>query len=208
MKIKTTAIQTMQFQSALGAIRLASTPSGLAGAWFEGQRHAPTDDEMRDWHRDPAHPTLREAVAQFTASFAGERAHFDLPLDLGYGTDFQQAVWRALLALPRGGTTSYGALSASIGRPKAVRAVGAAVGRNPLSVVVPCHRVIGADGSLTGYAGGLDRKTALLRLEGALPAGYVGRSTDRVATDVSAAPGQSPDHPAALAARYQIAARR
>jgi len=81
---------------------------------------------------------------------------------------FQQSVWQALLAIPRGGTVSYGTLSRNIGNPTAVRAVGAAVGRNPLSVVVPCHRVLGGDGSLTGYAGGLERKSALLQLEGAI----------------------------------------
>lgn len=96
----------------------------------------------------------------------GERAGFDLALDLGGGTPFQQAVWQALLRIPRGQTASYGALARSIGKTQAVRAVGAAVGRNPLSVVVPCHRVLGSDGSLTGYAGGLERKQALLRLEG------------------------------------------
>jgi methylated-DNA-[protein]-cysteine S-methyltransferase len=90
-----------------------------------------------------------------------------LPLDLSAGSPFQQAVWQALLAIPRGNTTSYGVLSSRIGRPTALRAVGGAIGRNPLSIVVPCHRVIGSNGSLTGYAGGLDRKIALLQLEGA-----------------------------------------
>jgi methylated-DNA-[protein]-cysteine S-methyltransferase len=98
--------------------------------------------------------------------FAGESVVFDLPLDLDSGTAFQQAVWRALLQIPRGATTSYGALSARLGQPSAVRAVGGAVGRNPLSIIVPCHRVLGANGSLTGYAGGLERKVALLQLEG------------------------------------------
>ena len=100
--------------------------------------------------------------------FAGTRTAFELPLDLQGGTVFQQSVWQALLSIPRGGTTSYGVISRSIGQPAAVRAVGAAVGRNPVSIVVPCHRVLGAGGALTGYAGGLDRKTALLRLEGAV----------------------------------------
>ena len=111
---------------------------------------------------------LRKADAQLDEYFAGTRTRFDLPLDLQGGTAFQQSVWQALLAIPRGGTTSYGALSQRIGQAAAVRAVGAAVGRNPLSIVVPCHRVLGADGSLTGYAGGLERKSALLQLEGAL----------------------------------------
>ena len=93
------------------------------------------------------------------------RRHFDLPLDLRQGTDFQRGVWQALLAIPAGATLSYGALADRIGNPQAVRAVGAAVGRNPLSIIVPCHRVVGATGKLTGYAGGLDRKQALLLLE-------------------------------------------
>ena len=111
---------------------------------------------------------LRQAAAQLADYFAGRRDSFDLPLDLSHGTAFQQSVWQALRAIPAGQTTSYGALSAGVGKPAAVRAVGAAVGRNPISVIVPCHRVLGADGSLTGYAGGLERKTALLELEGAL----------------------------------------
>ncbi|HAL40009.1 MAG TPA: cysteine methyltransferase, partial [Polaromonas sp.] len=100
--------------------------------------------------------------------FAGQRNRFEVPLDLACGTAFQQSVWQALLAIPYGRTASYGEVSRRIGKPTAVRAVGAAVGRNPVSIIVPCHRVMGANGSLTGYAGGLDRKTALLKLEGAL----------------------------------------
>jgi methylated-DNA-[protein]-cysteine S-methyltransferase len=170
MKFKTSPIHTTHFNSALGGITLAATSQGLAGLWFDQQRHSP---DMTGWLPDADHPVLRAAQQQLTDYFAGRRRHFDLPLDLSHGTAFQQAVWRALLAIPAGRTTSYGALSADIGKPAAVRAVGAAVGRNPISVVVACHRVLGADGSLTGYAGGLERKTALLRLEGALarPAG-------------------------------------
>jgi methylated-DNA-[protein]-cysteine S-methyltransferase len=110
---------------------------------------------------------LQEAIRQLGRYFAGQRTTFDLPLDLQAGTPFQQQVWRALLGIASGATTSYGSLSAAIGKPSAVRALGTAVGRNPVSIVVPCHRVLGADGSLTGYAGGLERKTALLSLEGA-----------------------------------------
>jgi len=151
----------------LGPVRLAASPAGLAGLWFEGQRHEPTLQlhGTAAWADAPGHPVLREAARQLQQYLRGERAGFDLPLDLSGGTPFQQAVWRALLAIARGTTTSYGALGRQLGRPLAVRAVGAAVGRNPLSVVVPCHRVLGADGGLTGYAGGLDRKTALLALE-------------------------------------------
>lgn len=156
----------------LGPVRLAASPAGLCGLWFEGQRHEPSRWLQGDtaWAETDAHPLLQEAALQLQQYLGGEREAFDLPLDLSGGTPFQQDVWRALLAIGRGGTTSYGQLSHSLGRPRAVRAVGAAVGRNPLSVVVPCHRVLGADGSLTGYAGGLDRKTALLALEKALAA--------------------------------------
>lgn len=159
-----TSIVKARYQSPLGPMIVAATARGLAGVWFEDQRHLP-DHSL--WPAQPDHPVLRQAQAQLAEYFAGTRASFHLPLDLQGGTAFQRSVWDALLAIPRGGTTSYGTLSRSIGRAAAVRAVGAAVGRNPLSIVVPCHRVVGSRGSLTGYAGGLERKTALLRLEGA-----------------------------------------
>jgi len=152
-------------ESPLGEMLLAATDRGLCGVWFVGQRHGP---DSTGWREDPQHPVLREAVAQLRAYFAGERSRFELPLDLQFGTAFQQSVWQALLAIPAGGTTSYAELGRRLGRPQAARAVGAAVGRNPMSIVVPCHRVLGTDGTLTGYAGGLERKTALLQLEGAL----------------------------------------
>ena len=152
------------WQGPLGAMTLAATPRGLSGVWFDGQRHGP---DTSPWRRDPDHPVLRQAIEQLTQYFAGHRQQFELPLDLSMGTPFQQQVWLALLGIQPGATTSYGSLSAAIGKPAAVRALGAAVGRNPVSVVVPCHRVLGTDGSLTGYAGGLERKTALLSLEGA-----------------------------------------
>lgn len=153
------------FDSPLGEMLLAATDRGLCGVWFTGQRHGP---DSSGWREDAAHPVLVEAVAQLRAYFAGARTAFELPLDLQHGTAFQQSVWQALLAIPTGGTTSYAELGRRLGRPQAARAVGAAVGRNPISIVVPCHRVLGTGGSLTGYAGGLERKTALLRLEGAL----------------------------------------
>jgi methylated-DNA-[protein]-cysteine S-methyltransferase len=159
----------MRTTTQLGPVRLAASPTGLAGVWFEGQRHEPGPwlYGASAWPDTPGHPVLQEAALQLQQYFAGERAHFDLPLDLSGGTPFQQSVWHALLTIGRGATTSYGALSQQLGNPRAVRALGAAVGRNPLSVVVPCHRVVGMDGSLTGYAGGLDRKRALLTLENA-----------------------------------------
>ncbi|MDM0002024.1 methylated-DNA--[protein]-cysteine S-methyltransferase [Variovorax sp. J22P240] len=165
MKFKNAIIYSTHIETSLGGITLAATDKGLAGAWFDQQRHWP---DMTGWQADASHPVLLEAAVQLVDYFAGRRKHFDLTLDLSHGTAFQQSVWQALLAIPAGRTTSYGALSAGVGNPAAVRAVGAAVGRNPISVIVPCHRVLGSDGSLTGYAGGLDRKTALLELEGAL----------------------------------------
>lgn len=154
-----------RYDSPLGTMLLAATDDGLAGVWFEGQKHGP---DSRGWREDASHPVLRAAIGQLQAYFAGERSGFDLPLDLRAGTPFQQSVWDALRAIPPGGTTSYGELARRLGRPQAARAIGAAVGRNPVSIVVPCHRVLGTGGALTGYAGGLERKTALLRLEGAL----------------------------------------
>lgn len=168
MKFDNSIVQTA-FQSPLGAMTLAATHAGLAGVWFDGQRHVP--DELtspRGWPVNPKHPVLMDTARQLNEYFAGERHAFDMSLDLSGGTAFQQAVWRALLTIAPGHTTSYGSISCTIGNAAAVRAVGAAVGRNPVSIIVPCHRVLGADGSLTGYAGGLDRKTALLKLEGAL----------------------------------------
>jgi methylated-DNA-[protein]-cysteine S-methyltransferase len=117
---------------------------------------------------DPEAPPLAAAAAQLDEYFAGERRDFDLELDLR-GTEFQRAVWDELLRIPYGETMSYGELARRLGRPERVRAVGAANGRNPVAIVVPCHRVIGADGSLTGYGGGLDRKRALLAVEGSAP---------------------------------------
>jgi methylated-DNA-[protein]-cysteine S-methyltransferase len=157
------SIARTRYESPLGPMILAATRYGVAGIWFEGQRHLP---DSSGWPEQARHPVLRQAIGQLEDYFAGRRTHFDLPLDLQAGTPFQQSVWNALLSVPHGGTTSYAVLGRRIGRPAAARAVGAAVGRNPLSIVVPCHRVLGAGGSLTGYAGGLERKNALLQLEG------------------------------------------
>lgn len=161
----------MHTTTPLGKVWLAASPLGLVGLWFDGQRHLPSAlNGPNAWQHDDQHPVLRAAAQQLGEYLHGTRTQFDLPLDYSGGTPFQQDVWRALLGIARGQTISYGALGQRIGRPSAVRAVGAAVGRNPLSVVVPCHRVLGHDGSLRGYAGGLERKTALLQLESAWPA--------------------------------------
>ena len=114
--------------------------------------------------RNDQNPVLRDAVRQLGAYFAGELGRFELPL-AARGTPFQQRVWKALSQIPYAQTRSYGEIAAALGTPKSVRAVGAANGRNPIPIVVPCHRVIGADGSLTGYGGGLPLKKLLLELE-------------------------------------------
>ena len=159
MKFKTATVQSV-FDSPLGRIMLAASPQGLQGAWFvQGQRHMP---ESTHWPLVRNNALLQQAEDQLRRYFAGAAVDFELALDLDSGTAFQQAVWRALLRIPRGATTSYGAISAAVGKPSAVRAVGGAVGRNPVSIIVPCHRVLGQDGSLTGYAGGIERKRALL----------------------------------------------
>ena len=147
--------------SPLGPVLLARTAKGLAGAWFEGQKHHPG---VLAAPESPDDPLLERAAAQLQRYFAGKATGFDLPLDL-LGTAFQQSVWQALLAIPPGSTRSYGDIARGVAAASAVRAVGGAVGRNPVSVIVPCHRVVGSDGSLTGYAGGTDRKLALLKLE-------------------------------------------
>lgn len=148
----------------LGRLLLARSACGLAGAWFEGQRHHP--DPLAVPHK-PDDDLLSRTARQLQAYFAGEPVDFDLCLDM-HGTPFQRSVWRALLSIAPGTTRSYGEIAMSLGAASAVRAVGGAVGRNPFSVIVPCHRVVGSNGSLTGYAAGLDRKRALLELERAL----------------------------------------
>lgn len=151
-----------RIHSCLGDIVIATSNSGLCGLWFDGQKHQPgLDTGLFDRPCD----RLINVESQLCAWFSGELKRFNIALDLSAGTSFQQAVWHALLEIPRGQTISYATLSATINRPKASRAVGAAVGRNPVSLIVPCHRVIGSQGALTGYAGGLERKLALLKLE-------------------------------------------
>jgi methylated-DNA-[protein]-cysteine S-methyltransferase len=149
-----------EFSSPIGTLELRGTETALTGVFMDGHRHeAPrAEGAVRD-----AEP-LREARQQLEEYFAGERRAFSLTLEPA-GTEFQQRVWQALRAIPYGGTISYGELASRIGSPRAVRAVGLANGRNPISIIVPCHRVIGADGSLTGYGGGLERKRFLLALE-------------------------------------------
>ena len=158
-------IERTAYKSPLGSMTLAASAQGLCGVWFDGQQHQP---DPQQWEVNPAHPVLQAACEQLTAYFAAQTARFDLPLDLSLGTAFQQSVWERLRAIPYGVTQSYGEIARYLKQPAASRAVGAAVGRNPLSIIVPCHRVVGSNGALTGYAGGLERKIALLQLEKAL----------------------------------------
>lgn len=164
MRIESLVAQT-RFDSPLGPLTAAATDKGLAGLWFDGQAHHPGPLAAPE---NPRHPVLVQARRELERYWKGADASFEVPLDL-QGTDFQRKVWRALLKVPRGTTSTYAAIAARAGSPAAVRAAGAAIGRNPVSIIVPCHRVLGRDGSLTGYAGGLERKQSLLQREGALP---------------------------------------
>jgi methylated-DNA-[protein]-cysteine S-methyltransferase len=150
------------YESPVGPLTVIRGDKGIRGL------HFPTMPvSLPGAERDPG--AVADAVAQLREYFAGERRSFDLELDLSGGTDFQQSVWRVLLDIPYGKTLSYGDVARRIGRFDRVRAVGATVGRVPIPIIVPCHRVIGADGSLTGYGGGLERKRALLELESPSP---------------------------------------
>jgi len=151
-----------RIDSPLGTMLLASDGDALTGAWFDEQRYPPKIDAR--WQRRRDLPVLRRAAAMLGEYFAAKRRVFDIAL-APEGTPFQRAVWDQIFRVPYGETIAYRDLAARTGRPDAVRAAGAATGRNPLSIFVPCHRILGADGALTGYAGGLDRKRALLSLE-------------------------------------------
>ncbi|MEE4295219.1 MAG: methylated-DNA--[protein]-cysteine S-methyltransferase [Wenzhouxiangella sp.] len=151
----------LEIETPLGSMLLAAGAEALCGAWFLGQRHFPR--AAGEWKVSRS-ALLSSAEEQIQAYLEGELASFSLPL-AWHGTAFQKAVWSQLLDIPYGGIQSYGQIANALDQPAASRAVGAAVGRNPLSLIVPCHRVIGADGKLTGYAGGLERKRKLLALE-------------------------------------------
>lgn len=148
--------------SPVGKLTLVANENGLAAILWEN------DDPQRvrigPCQENPDHPVLRETERQLRDYFAGQLTRFTLPLDFT-GTPFQKKVWEALAAIPFGETRTYGEIAEQIGHPKAVRAVGAANGRNPISIVAACHRVIGANGKLTGFAGGLETKASLLALE-------------------------------------------
>jgi methylated-DNA-[protein]-cysteine S-methyltransferase len=151
-----------ELASPLGTLQLTAEAGALTGVHFPGKKH----DRPRqpDWQRADEEPVLAQARRELGEYFAGRRTQFDVRLAPA-GTPFQRSVWRALLEVPFGSTSTYGAIAQAIGRPSAVRAVGAAVGTNPIGIIVPCHRIVGRDGTLTGYAAGLERKARLLALE-------------------------------------------
>jgi methylated-DNA-[protein]-cysteine S-methyltransferase len=150
------------FESPIGKLLLCTDGTALIGLYMDGPSDPPS--ELDQWTYDPSAGPLPEAVRQLHEYFKGERREFDLPIRM-HGTTFQQRVWRELMAIPYGETRSYGEQAKRIGNPNASRAVGLANGRNPIAIIVPCHRVIGADGSLTGFGGGLERKRWLLAHE-------------------------------------------
>jgi methylated-DNA-[protein]-cysteine S-methyltransferase len=151
---------------------LAASPTGLCGAWFENQKHFPSLAFCPTDAKNPHLLAAQKLIENFAAGLvpwgtSSQEILKNLQLDLSAGTVFQQAVWQALMCIPLGQTYTYGQLAQDIGKPSASRAVGAAVGRNPISILIPCHRVIGSQGQMTGYAGGMWRKEALLQLENA-----------------------------------------
>ena len=150
--------------TALGGMLLVAHDDALTGAYFEGQKYPPAADAIGDVVSIEEDRLLAQAATEMRAYLAGERDSFDVPI-APQGDEFSQRVWQILLRIPYGETVTYGAIADELGSKGLSQRVGQSVGHNPLSVIVPCHRVLGADGSLTGYAGGLDRKRALLALE-------------------------------------------
>jgi methylated-DNA-[protein]-cysteine S-methyltransferase len=159
-----TTIYWHEMNSPVGPLLLAGNDAGLSLVHFQSSRHARSPES--EWRR--ARSPFRAAIEQLEEYFEGARRRFDLAL-APRGTEFQHRVWQALMAIPYGTTASYQQIARRIGNPKATRAVGLANGANPVAIIVPCHRVIGADGSLTGFGGGLDLKRRLLELEGWQP---------------------------------------
>jgi len=149
----------------MGDLLLVSKGGKLTGIYFAGQRHIPS--HVMTWPEAPRTPIFQATIRQLKEYFAGSRSVFDLDLE-PEGTEFQKKVWRALQKIPRGKLTSYGFVARRVGRPAGARAVGGAIGRNPIAIVIPCHRVIGTNQTLTGYAAGLSSKKALLQIEGML----------------------------------------
>ena len=159
---KRTAYSCKTVKSPVGKLKLVANDRGLAAILWENDK--PNRVRLSPIAENKKHPVLLETERQLNEYFDGRRDKFSVKFDFK-GTEFQTEVWQALARIPFGKTLSYGEIARQIGRPKAVRAVGAAIGRNPISIIVPCHRVIGSDGKLTGFAGGLETKASLLRIE-------------------------------------------
>jgi methylated-DNA-[protein]-cysteine S-methyltransferase len=152
------------YESPYGRILLVACDEGLSGVYFDGQKYHPQLEAA--WRHDARHALLRQAKGELAEYFGGERKRFETAL-APEGTPFQCTVWKAISTVDFGTTITYGELARRAGSPGSARAAGAATGRNPIGIVVPCHRIVGSNGSLTGYAGGLEKKRALLELEGA-----------------------------------------
>ncbi len=149
-------------KSPIGDLMLVADASAVTGLYFAGHDHIPA--ESKHWILNGEHSVLRQVAKQLQEYFAGKRRIFSVPLRLA-GTDFQQKVWREIALIPYGKTISYSDLAKRAGAPRAIRAAGTTTGRNPVSIIIPCHRVMGKDGGLCGFAGGLERKRHLLELE-------------------------------------------
>jgi len=162
----TDAIQSAIFcsiiPSPVGDLLLATDGTALTGLYFAGRDHIPA--VSKQWTRNPRHPVLQQTAKQLKEYFAGKRTKFSLPLRPS-GTNFQEKVWQEIARIPYGETITYTDLAKRAGAPLAIRAAGTSTGRNPLSIIIPCHRVVGKNGSLTGFAGGLGKKRHLLELE-------------------------------------------
>jgi methylated-DNA-[protein]-cysteine S-methyltransferase len=151
------------YRSPRGCILLVADDHALTGVYFAGQKYHPRID--KEWKRADKHEPLRQAKRELSEYFDGKRTRFTVKV-APQGTPFQRAVWKAIAGVPFGQTIAYGELAERAGYPGSARAAGAATGRNPIGIIVPCHRIVGSNGSLTGYAGGLKKKRALLALEG------------------------------------------
>ena len=149
-------------KSPIDDLLLVADDSALLGLYFSGYDHVPSEKE--DWQREDRHPILLQAAAELAEYFSGNRKTFSVPIRFE-GTDFQQKIWKQIAAIPYRKITNYSELAQRVGRPDAIRAAGTTTGRNPISIIVPCHRVMGKNGDLCGFAGGLDRKRFLLALE-------------------------------------------
>ena len=146
----------------LGDLILTANETQLTGIYFAGRKHVPA--ALKDWKRDPSHPVLKKAARELEDFLSGKRKNFTVPLHAD-GTEFQHKVWEQIARIPFGKTITYSELARRAGRPEAIRAAGAATGRNPLAIIVPCHRVVAKSGALQGFAGGLETKKRLLALE-------------------------------------------